>query len=557
MVDVGGAGGSLATHLRAFAPLERSHHRSEIQLHGSAPMKYTRKSTHVYHRAYCVCLQDLIRAVRAASPALHAPLGLPPKASSVSTSSLSLTAGMGIGSGVSRTTRVGVMGASASTPSLAMMDAMNGAETRGDPADTAEQTLKDVEAQVNQAAKRYNDMKRVLLGKEKRLASLRTELTALEAENQTLAAVESRTHMLALSGGATKRSGKGGGMMADGGGSSTLIDAKTGSAWSNPWEESSDEDVDNDLQGVVPIRTSGATSRGGNATMGGIGSHSLRLGTSSSLPGFGASLTRSATGASGVLGGTLSMSLAMGSSSSSAALLTPGSPPPVSSTHALAASAALGMPAVILAGESVAPVTLTPVEAAEVDRIRALRKQIKSVRRNMTRREFTRRQYEHMAARLRVNASAFERHMKGLDDAIRAARKELSDVSGYLRLLEASRDGSVVDLHKLQLKMGEERSNRIRDLEERRAELSRAQRMEEWGKQRAAVRAEMRAELAGDLGKEQEEQLIRTLNAKEGALAALLEEKRAREERAAALHDAYSRIKATTGVSSLEEMVER
>lgn len=203
------------------------------------------------------------------------------------------------------------------------------------------------------------------------------------------------------------------------------------------------------------------------------------------------------------------------------------------------------------------PLMLTPVELAEVERIRTLRRSIKNVRRSMTRQEFTRRQYEHMLARLRSNAGAFERHMKGLDDAIRAARKEIADVSGYIRLLETSRDTAVVDLHKLQAKLNQDRIARQRDLEERKLELVRAERMEGWRKQRAAVRAEMRAELTGDLSKEQEQELMQSLDAKEATVAALVSQHTARQQRANELHDAFLRIKAATGVGSVEEMVAR
>ena len=73
----------------------------------------------------------------------------------------------------------------------------------------------------------------------------------------------------------------------------------------------------------------------------------------------------------------------------------------------------------------------------------------------------------------------------------------------------------------------------------------------------AQVRAEMEAELAGDLSKEQEEALLASLQEKEDTAARLLGERRVREERAAFLQDAYGRIKQSTGVSSLDTMVER
>ena len=51
--------------------------------------------------------------------------------------------------------------------------------------------------------------------------------------------------------------------------------------------------------------------------------------------------------------------------------------------------------------------------------------------------------------------------MKGLDDAIKAARKELSDVGAYLRMLETSKDTAVLDLHKFQLSLQAEKAARL------------------------------------------------------------------------------------------------
>jgi hypothetical protein len=114
-----------------------------------------------------------------------------------------------------------------------------------------------------------------------------------------------------------------------------------------------------------------------------------------------------------------------------------------------------------------------------------------------------------------------------------------------------------MELHKLQTKLGLERMDRLRDIEERKGELQRANKMDQWRQQRAAVRAEMRAELAGDMGREQEELLLRTLAAREAEYAQLSMERQKREDRAAELQDAFLRVKAATGVATLEDMVDR
>jgi hypothetical protein len=522
--------------------------------------------------------QDLIRAVRAASPAagghaVHA------SASAAALGSPSYSSPARLGGSKSAAALAGGGGTAAPAATLGVLDggavgdmdrllrAANKGREHGvgmaDAAETTQRTLREVEGAVAGAAKRFNELKRAAVLKEQRLADLRAELSALQAENATLAAVEARTHMLALSGGATKaaRGGAGGAAAASGlllgataGGAAAAagggagVDPKTGAVWSNPWDSDEEDDGEEEEEeggdsgggaayGLDALASTGSLPALRSAAAGGAGSSPRGRAAAAAPPNIGLPL-----GFGGPLGSTLS--------NTSSALLDAAEAVMRHTAAAQAAGRGGGADAAALRH-------ITPAEAAEVSRIRQLRRQIRTVRRAMTRREFTRRQYEHMSARLRSNASAFERHMKGLDDAIRAARKETGDVSGYLRMLEASRDGAIMELHRLQARLASERAARERDLEERRVELARATKMEAWRRQRAAVRAEMKAELAGDLSREQEEQLLHTLAAKEAAVAQLQQERRQREERAAALQDAFTRIKATTGVATLEQMVDR
>jgi hypothetical protein len=47
--------------------------------------------------------------------------------------------------------------------------------------------------------------------------------------------------------------------------------------------------------------------------------------------------------------------------------------------------------------------------------------------------EFQHKQLLHMSERLRKNQLMFDAHIKSMEDALRAGRKELTDVTGYLR----------------------------------------------------------------------------------------------------------------------------
>lgn len=214
-----------------------------------------------------------------------------------------------------------------------------------------------------------------------------------------------------------------------------------------------------------------------------------------------------------------------------------------------AASGAAGVPA--------ASITLTTAQAQAVERMRYLRRAIDAVKASMARTEFKRRQHAFVAARLRGTACAFDRHMKGLDDAIHAARKELSDVAGYLRLLEASRDAAAGELSRSQQRLIDDKAARQRDVEDRKVELDRAWRMDEWRRKRAAVRAEMRAKLEGDLSQAQERELVARASECRAAIKALREAHADRVSRAATLQEAFMRVRAATGIQTLERMAER
>jgi hypothetical protein len=162
-----------------------------------------------------------------------------------------------------------------------------------------------------------------------------------------------------------------------------------------------------------------------------------------------------------------------------------------------------------------------------------------------------------MTERLRRNADDFDRHLTGVVSALKASRKELNDVVGYLRVLEASRDAVTNEVHNCESKMKrdavlreEKLSRLVREVEV--ARMSETQRL-----QREAVRKQIGAELRGDLSQEQEKQLLDALAANESAFAKLEIDRRQREERGAALQEAYAKIKASTGVTSLNSLAQR
>ena len=104
-------------------------------------------------------------------------------------------------------------------------------------------------------------------------------------------------------------------------------------------------------------------------------------------------------------------------------------------------------------------------------------------------------QYEHMMRRLRKNQVSFDAHIKAMDNALKASKKEYSEVHTLMRQLENSKQEALQGLHKYQAQLAAARKQRAKELAERRQEASNARRMEEWRKQREAKRAELAAEV--------------------------------------------------------------
>lgn len=196
-------------------------------------------------------------------------------------------------------------------------------------------------------------------------------------------------------------------------------------------------------------------------------------------------------------------------------------------------------------------------QTAESLRIEGLRDEIERIVAAMEDKDFQHRQLEHMSERLRRNHITFDAHIKSMEDALRASKKELADVTSYLRQLEISKEDAMGDTRALQAKLVADRRAREKELAEKQAEVDAARKMEEWRLQRETVRQEMAAEMRGDLSADQETRLHAALVEKESSNDSLKAASRERSERAAALEEAFLAIRQATGVTSVELMVDK
>lgn len=128
-------------------------------------------------------------------------------------------------------------------------------------------------------------------------------------------------------------------------------------------------------------------------------------------------------------------------------------------------------------------------------RIQALEAEIAGVKDRMEKKLMQKAQYEHMMRRLRKNQVSFDAHIKSMDNALKASKKEFDEVHTLMRQLENSKQEALQGLHKYQTQLAASRKQRAKELAERRQEAANARRMEEWRKQREAKRAEMAAEV--------------------------------------------------------------
>ena len=172
-------------------------------------------------------------------------------------------------------------------------------------------------------------------------------------------------------------------------------------------------------------------------------------------------------------------------------------------------------------------------------------------------RQFKKEQYEYMVSRLKKNQVTFDSHIRSMEEALTATRKELADVRSYVRLLEQSKETAATELTEYQDAVARLQAKRKAELERRKSELDAAKKAEAWRRQREAVRQELKAQMSGDLSQEQEDALLATRQERHETLQRLQAERELRADEAAAMFEAFQRVRQATGATTLDELVEK
>lgn len=191
------------------------------------------------------------------------------------------------------------------------------------------------------------------------------------------------------------------------------------------------------------------------------------------------------------------------------------------------------------------------------DRISKLEDQIREVTLDIAQKTHYQRQLEHVLQRLRRNQLKFDGHLNGMEEARRGVLKEYEEVA----LLRRTVDAGLVRAHYIaqEAKDKLEICNKERSilLAKRRTEKKNAIHLQEWMRNRSIEKSKLATELRGDLTKEEEGLLRRQLREKEENTRKLQRANEESQKKITQMEDAFMLIKQVTGVSSLEEIVEK
>lgn len=303
-------------------------------------------------------------------------------------------------------------------------------------ADTTARALQDLEDAVHVHAKKFNDLKASAEQKTKKVANLQTELHALKVQSSTISELEARTHLLT-------------------GGHPSGHDPLTAKV--SMYEA---------VPGLVKFGDDDSNSEESD----GFGSGSDSDGDGSSVDdrnSFGGAGNRTrAGGAAGKGRSKGGVGIGDGESSIGGSTLGPSASQIIGTSAASSLLSPSLMAGARMMGSASVNGGISHSDSIDIERMRKLRKQIKRTRRRVAKREFQKKQYVHMTDRLRANAESFERHMRGLEDAIKASKKELSEVTSYLRVLTASKEAVSLELAKATAQAALDKVARARKLEE-------------------------------------------------------------------------------------------
>ncbi|DAZ93807.1 TPA: hypothetical protein N0F65_008566, partial [Lagenidium giganteum] len=168
-----------------------------------------------------------------------------------------------------------------------------------------------------------------------------------------------------------------------------------------------------------------------------------------------------------------------------------------------------------------------------------------------------RRQLEHMIRRLQTNQLRIDSHLEAMTNAVSVSQHEAEETKLLCRQLEAGKSRAVQFLQEVQMQVQVERKARVRELVDHEVRARNSQKMEQWRINRIQERAEMVAQLRGDLSAEEEARLIKSIESRERANEMIHEANESKSQKAADYEEVLDQLKLSMGAASLREVVDK
>ncbi|KAG7401809.1 hypothetical protein PHYBOEH_010272 [Phytophthora boehmeriae] len=195
----------------------------------------------------------------------------------------------------------------------------------------------------------------------------------------------------------------------------------------------------------------------------------------------------------------------------------------------------------------------TPVSKKNI----RIKKHIAQCTASMEEQMHLRRQLEHMIRRLQTTQLRVDSQLTGMAAAVDSSEREAEEVKMLCRQLEVGKSRAVQVLQEVQLQLQIERKARARELGDHEVRARNSKKMEAWRLQRIQERAEMVAEMRGDLSAEEEARLVQCIENRERANEALHAANLVKAQKNADFDNVLSELKLAMAASSLNEVVEK
>ncbi|GMF43000.1 unnamed protein product [Phytophthora fragariaefolia] len=195
----------------------------------------------------------------------------------------------------------------------------------------------------------------------------------------------------------------------------------------------------------------------------------------------------------------------------------------------------------------------TPISKKNIQ----IKQQIAQCTSSMEEQMHHRRQLEHMIRRLQTTQLRVDAQLTGMAAAVESSEREVEEVKMLCRQLEVGKSHAVQFLQEVQVQLQKERKARARELGDHEVRARNSQKMEAWRLQRAQERAEMVAEMRGDLSAEEEARLLRCIENRERASEALHAANLVKSQKNADFEAVLAELKLAMGASTLREVVEK